>query len=92
MIGAGECCVHMALLTLFLYKFAKPDGNNDNSNWLESYLIIQILTWIKWLLTEAYYTYKKVEWVPIGCVHVILCSVVLGMAIGNYIEVKDKCL
>ena len=92
MIGAGECCVHMAILTLFLYKFAKPNGNNVNSNWLEIYLIIQILTWIKWLLTETYYTYKKVEWVPIGCVHVILCSIVLGMAIINYIEVKDKCL
>ena len=48
MIGAGECCIHMALLTLFLYKFAKPDENNNNSNWLEAYLIIQILTWIKW--------------------------------------------
>ena len=95
MIGAGECCIHMALLTLFMYHFAKPDDNNDDdvtNNWLEMYLIVQVLTWVKWLLTEAYYTYKKVEWVPIGCVHVFLCAVVLAMAIGNYIEVTNKCL
>ena len=90
MIGAGECCIHMALLTLFLSKFAYPDGNNET--WLSFYLIFQILTWIKWLLTEAYYTYKKVEWVPIGCVHVALCTIVLGMAVANYIEVNDKCM
>ena len=93
-IGAGECCIHMALMNLFVYKFGKPDGNqsDDISNWIEAYLIIQILSWIKWTLTEAYYTYKEVEWVTIGYVHITLCLGVLGMAIGNYYEVKDKCL
>jgi len=91
MIGAGECCIHMSVLTLFCYKFAHPDRNDDLSNWVEAYLIIQILTWIKWTITEAYYTYKKVEWVVIGCVHVALCLIVLSMAIANYSEVKTKC-
>ena len=89
MIGAGECCIHMALLTLFIFKFGEPNRNNDLSGWLEAYLIIQILTWIKWTITEAYYTYKKVEWVPIGCIHVMLCIIVLCMAIENYVEVEN---
>lgn len=60
MIGAGECCIHMSLLTLFVFKFGNP-SHNDFYDWIIVYLIIQILTWIKWTLTEAYYTYKKVE-------------------------------
>ena len=91
MIGAGECCIHMALLTLFVFEFGKPDRNSDKHDWMTAYLIIQILTWIKWTITEAYYTYQKVEWVPIGCVHVFLCLVVLTMAVINYHEVEDKC-
>jgi hypothetical protein len=92
MIGAGECCVHMSLLTLFIFKFGVPDRNIDLSDWMEAYLIIQILTWIKWTITEAYYTYKKVEWFVIGCVHVTLCLIVLSMAIANYTNVKTNCL
>jgi len=91
MIGAGECCVHMALLTLFAYKFIDPNYAFNMDNWIRFYLVVQVLTWIKWTLTEAYYTYKKVEWVAIGCVHVLLCIVVLSFAIFNYIEVETKC-
>lgn len=90
-VGAGECCIHMALLTLFIYKFGNPNRNKDIDDWMEAYLIIQILSWIKWTFTEAYYTFKKVEWVPIGCVHIFLCLVVLSMAIANYIEYHNHC-
>ena len=89
-IGAGECCIHMALMNIFAYKFANPNNTNFD-DWVRAYLIIQIFSWIKWTLTEAYYTWKKVEWVPIGCVHIVLCLIVLSFAITNYIEVEKKC-
>ena len=91
MIGAGECCIHMSLLTIFMYKFGYPNNNQNNPSWVNSYLIMQILTWIKWTFTEAYYTYYNVEWIPIGCVHVFLCTVVLTFAVLNYDEVITKC-
>ena len=90
MIGAGECCIHMALLTLFMFKFANPEVS-DMTNWIRVYLIFQILTWIKWTLTELYYTVKKVEWVKIGCLHVTLCIIVLAMAVANYMEFENEC-
>lgn len=82
--------VHVSLLTLFVFKFGNP-SHNDFYDWIRVYLIIKILTWIKWTLTEAYYTYKKVELFTIGCVHVFLCLVVLAMTVMNYIEFDNKC-
>lgn len=91
-IGAGECCIHMSILTYFGYKFGYPDGMDSNmEDHLKAYLIIQILSWIKWTLTEFYYTYTDVEWVPLGCLHVFLCLIVLAMACVNYHEVNEKC-
>ena len=89
--GAGECCIHMALLTIFMLKFGKPNRNQDISDWLEAYLIFQILSWIKWTLTEAYYTYTRVEWLPIGYLHTLLCIIVLSLSITNYITIKEEC-
>lgn len=92
-IGAGECCIHMTIMNLFGYIFANPEKISSNlKEYLEGYLIVQICTWIKWTLTEAYYTYTKIEWVPIGILHIFLCLCVLAMSITNYIEVKDNCL
>ncbi len=92
-IGAGECCVHMSLMNYFGMKFGNPSDNDNLSNWLmHLYCIIQILTWVKWTLTEAYYTYKDVEWPPIGCVHVMLCIIVLALSIQQYVEVSENCL
>tara|TARA_B100002019_G_C21234311_1_gene581882 strand:- start:328 stop:786 length:459 start_codon:yes stop_codon:yes gene_type:complete len=92
-IGAGECCIHMAIMNYFAYIFADPQKIDSSfTNYLEAYCIIQVLTWIKWTVTEFYYTYTKIEWVPIGCLHIFLCLCVLGMAIANYAEVKGKCL
>ena len=85
MIGAGECCIHMALLTLFMFKFANPEVSNM-TNWIKIYLEFQIVTWIKWTITELYYTIKKVEWVIVGSLHVTLCLIVLSMAVNNYLS------
>ena len=93
-IGAGECCLVMAAFGVFCYKALHPNKTNDNglSDWTEAYLIFQIICWIMWTITEAYYTIEKVEWRTIGCVHVTLCIAVLIMAITNYSEVKNNCL
>ena len=86
-IGAGEGSIHMSLLTLFVYKFANPgnSGMLENRSWLKGYLVFQFLSWIKWMITEAYYTYKGVEWSLIGYIHVFFCGIVLSLAIENYL-------
>lgn len=90
--GAGECCIVMAVLAMFCNLALHPDKTkaNDLTYLTKLYLLFQICCWIMWTLTEFYYTYYCIEWPVIGCVHVVLCLIVLSMSIKCYSEVKAK--
>ena len=83
MIGAGECCIVMAILTHYidimielLYIHVKPPRNCIFTS-INAYLIMQMWIWVTWTCTEAYYTWIQVETTWLGIVHVIMCLFVL---------------
>ena len=92
--GAGECCIVMAyslwyVLRLIIAVKSVAEGDSDISSHLhigDEFLTIQIITWLMWTLTEAYYTWQGVEWEVIGPVHVFLCVVVLIFSVIAKIE------
>lgn len=92
-IGAGECCIVMAVLTTFCYYLMLPEISDFNiinhRPIVYRYVEFQIFCWVMWFLTELYYTVKGIEWPIIGSVHVILCGIVLFQVIMVYLNLQE---
>lgn len=85
--SCGLCCIVMGILTEFCHQSLNPENTMFSVNKEDltgNYLIFQILCWTCWTLTELYYTFKKIEWCVIGCIHVMLCLFVLILSTECY--------
>ena len=77
-IGAGQCCLVMAVLTYYCRRCKDP-----------AYWTWQTAIWVMFTVNEAYYTWvRHVEPNTTGTVHVVLCSAVLYCAVDGMLKYR----